>query len=306
MSKLDEWYNKSGVRADPRRALDDFAQRGTKFFPDQLIPYLSHPALDRLSPHHRNVLTARHLYQYLSFTANFETRVVNRATERIANGRAGFPVSLRTRLDALKIYCDEGYHSLYSLDVADQIQRASGISALPYDFDPFIQRLDAVGHEAMPTEPVLTQLLQVVVFETLITAILNDLPRDPSTLQIVRDVVRDHARDEARHHAFFAGFFRELWSHLDPRRREQAARCLPQLITLSLQPDPAPVRASLISVGTAPTLTDTIIADVYNPERLIDDIRRTARHSLRLFESIGVLDVPGGRDSFLEAQLMVE
>ncbi|MGW7005989.1 hypothetical protein ACWGCW_25070 [Streptomyces sp. NPDC054933] len=63
----------------------------------------------------------------------------------IAEGRAGTAFDTATRLDAYRIYCDEGYHSLYSFEVAHQVAAASGIPPLPYDFAPYLQRLDQVG-----------------------------------------------------------------------------------------------------------------------------------------------------------------
>ncbi|MEV4438841.1 diiron oxygenase [Streptomyces sp. NPDC049577] len=299
-----DWYERAGVRGGPRRLLGDELRDGQLFFPPALVPYLDHPRVRALPGPGREALLARHLYHYLEFTAQFETRVVNRATERIAGGRSGLDLATATRLDAYRIYCDEGYHSLYSLDVVDQVSRASGITPLPYDFRPFLDRLDAVGREALPDEPLLAQLLQVVVFEMLITAILNDVPKDPRVLTLVRDVVRDHARDEGWHHAFFARFFRELWHGLTGPQRGRVARCLPGLIRSSLLPDRAPVRAALAAAGLGPTAVAEVVHDAYPRDRVDRGIRDAARHAVRLFEETGVLDVPGGRRAFETAELL--
>jgi hypothetical protein len=238
---FDDWYDRATVRQGPRRAIAAELDQDRLFFPDRLIPYLDHPLVRELPAQARRAVSARHLYQYLEFTAHFEARVVNRAAERIANGRIGMPLKPRTRLDAFKIHCDESYHALFSLDLVQQIEAASGVAALPYRFENVLDRLDAVGPTLLPDEPVLAQLLQLVVFETVVTSILSDVPRDTQVLTVVREVVRDHARDEARHHAFFADFFKLLWLRLDRRQRERAARALPLLIRLSLWPDTAPV-----------------------------------------------------------------
>ena len=47
-----------------------------------------------------------------------------------------------------------------------QVQRLSGIRALPYDFAPFIRKLDAVG-DTVAGHRHLVQLLQVVVFDAI-------------------------------------------------------------------------------------------------------------------------------------------
>lgn len=299
-----EWYDRAGVRSGPRRRLGGELATGRLFFPPGLVPYWDHPRVRALPERRRAELLARHLFQYLGFTAQFETRVVNRATERIAGGRSGVDTGTPVRLDAYRIYVDEGYHSLYSLDIIDQISAASRIAPAPYDFAPFLSRLDHVGEQALPDEPVLAQLLQVVVFEMLITAILNDVPKDPRVLTVVRDVVRDHARDEGWHHVFFSRFFRELWAQQPAALRGRVARCLPGLIRSSLLPDLRPVRASLAAAGLAPAAVEEVVRDAYPADRVNAGIRSAARHAVRLFEEVGALSVPGGREAFEAAELL--
>ncbi len=299
-----DWYDRAGVRTSPRRRLAGELAAGQLFFPPALVPYLDHPLVAALPEDRRTALLARHLFHYLDFTAQFETQVVNRATERIAGGRSGMDVPIATRLDAYRIYVDEGYHSLYSLDVVDQISRAAGIAPAPYDFAPFLRRLDGVGERALPDEPLLAQLLQVVVFEMLITAILNDVPKDPRVLTLVRDIVRDHARDEGRHHVFFARLFRELWAQETTARRGRVARCLPGLIRSSLLPDLTPVRVSLAAAGLPTRAVADVVRDAYPRERVDESVRAASRHAVRLFEETGVLDVDGGREAFAAAGLL--
>ncbi|MEU4796610.1 diiron oxygenase [Streptomyces sp. NPDC023327] len=299
-----DWYQRAGVRSGPRRQLRDELESGRAFFPPALVPYLDHPLVARLGESGRRQLLARHLFQYLDFTAQFETRVVNRATERIAGNRCGVETDAAVRLDAYRIYCDEGYHSLYSFDVVQQVSRASGVTPLPYDFGPFLRRLDAIGTEALPYEPALAQLLQVVVFETLITAVLNDIPKDLDVLGVVRDIVRDHAKDEGWHHVFFSRFFRELWTRESVSSRGRIARCLPDLVRCSLLPDLRPVRASLAAAGLAPSAVEDVVRDSYPPASVDEGIRRASRHAVRLFEEVGAMAVPGGAEAFAAAGLL--
>ncbi|MEU6669546.1 diiron oxygenase [Streptomyces sp. NPDC046727] len=305
-SEERDWYTRAGVRRDPRRLLRDELRGGQLYFPPALVPYGDHPLVRALPAGARDALAARHLFQYLGFTTHFETEVVNRATQRIATGRAGVDSTAATRLDAFRIYCDEGYHALYSFDVIRQIADASGIEPVPYDFTPFRERLDAVGRAALPGEPVLAQLLQVVVFETLVTAILNDVPKDDRVLTVVRQIVRDHARDEGWHHVFFARFFRELWARQSPPERVRTARCLPGLIRNSLLPDLRPVRAALTAAGLGAARVEEVVRDSYPRAATERGMREAARHALRLFEETGVLAVDGARDAFHAAGLLTE
>jgi len=298
---LSGWYESAGVRTGVRRMLRDETDQGKVFFPADLVPYLSHELVRDLSPRLRYELTVRHLYQFLLATTHLETRVVNRGAERIANNRIGMDMPAATRLDAFKVYCDEGYHSLYSLDLVDQIQATTGIAAPNWDFGGFADRLDASAERLLPGEPVLAQLLQVVVFETLITAVLNELPNDTSVITTVRELVRDHARDEGRHHRFFSAFFRDLWAKLDNGLRTRAALAMPTLIEDCLRWDVNPVRRSLALAGLPPDGVETVTADAYGgPQR----IRHTASATVRMCSSAGVLDIDGAWDAFASAGLV--
>ncbi len=100
-------------------------------------------------------------------------RIVNRAAELIATGRCGLDLLARVRLAALKVYCDEGYHALYSLDIANQVATATGIPIPPCDYGGLVGQ------------------------------VINEVPNDSSVVSTIREITRDHARDEGRHHRFF-------------------------------------------------------------------------------------------------------
>ncbi|GID90954.1 diiron oxygenase [Amorphoplanes digitatis] len=290
------WYDDAAVRGQRRRILHEDRERGLVLFPEKEIPYLGHEAVVALAPAARDALVARHLYQYLLYTVHLETKVVNRGVAMVANDEADYAIAPQTRLDAFKIYCDEGYHAMFNLDVVQQIERATGVASLPYDFRPRLDRLDHTAHRFFPEHPRLGRLLQVAVFETVVTATLADLPRDPTVYRVVRDVVGDHARDEAHHHAFFVRFFRETWTHLTAGQRVAVARALPHLIDDCLRPDVATIRRSLIAAGLPAPVAADVVADCYAEPAVRAVIRRSARHTLALADSVGALDLPGVRD----------
>jgi len=299
---FDNWYERAGVRVDPRRVFREEQEQGKEFFPRDLIPYLPHEAVRALPEERIRELVARHLYQYLMFTAHLETKVVNRVTERIAHGQAGIG-DPGIRLDAFKIYCDEAYHALYSFDLIRQIADTTGIAELPYDFRHVLRRLDQSAERVLPGEPVLAQVLQVVVFETVITAILSAVPGDRTVYTAVRELVGDHARDERRHHTFFARFFPHLWNDLPSSLREPVARYLPEIIRACLWPDVPAAAAALTAAGLNRDVVNNILRDVYDEQQVMQGIRMASRHTLALFRRHGVLDVPGGREAFQAMKL---
>lgn len=298
---FERWYDTAGVRSGTRRMFADETDQGKVFYPQHLVPYLAHEALVDLADAQRRVLTIRHLYQFLLSTTHLETRVVNTTAELIANNRAGLDLPGRMRLDAFKVYCDEGYHALYSLDLADQIAADTGVVIPPWDYGGFVDRLEEAGRRLLPDEPALVPLLQTVVFETLITAVLNEIPNDQTVMTVVRDLTRDHAKDEGHHHRFFAQFFHELWVNLDDRLREPVAHTLPALIEACLTWDTEPIRASLLMSGVDSATAAEVVADAYtNGGGHADACRAT----VRTFRSAGVLDVPGAEEAFATHQLL--
>lgn len=301
---LHNWYERAGVRSDPRRVLADGDDIGKMFFPEHLIPHLGHPLVPRDDAVLRRYLAAQHLYQWLRFTMHFEVGVVCRATQLIVTDGAALTLSPAAQIDAARILVDETYHSLYTLDVLQQLEARSGIPELGHDFGPFLAGLDSVGAN-MPQHRTLVRLLQVVVFETLITSILSEIPSDDQLIGIVRTTVRDHAADEGRHHAFFAAFFEHLWSQLDAPMRSRISGYLPCLIVRSLRPSTGPARSALLAAGFAEPAVHEIVADSYSDAAVLADINRSAAKTVQLFARVGVLDVPGARERFLAEGLTV-
>lgn len=297
---FENWYERAGVRSVPRRITPEDQDILKSFFPKHLVPHLNHPLLEDQEEPLRRYAEAQHLYQWLNFTAEFEVSVVLRATQRIADNKSGLELSRRIRMDAFKICVDENYHALYSMDAVDQIERRSGIKSLEYTFKPFLAGLDGVA-DKHPEHRQLIQLLQVVVFETLITALLNDVPKDPGVITLVRDIVKDHAVDEGRHHAYFAEFFRTLWAQLTTSERRLVARLLPEIIIQSLQPATRSARTALAQAGLSDAAVRTIIGDSYNRQSVMAGIVHASARTVALFEECGVLDTAEGRDAFARA-----
>lgn len=300
---FSRWYEVAGVRSGVRRMFQAEMEQGMVFFPAVLVPYLAHPLVQALGPDAGRELTLRHLYQFLGSTTHIETRVVNRGAEAIANDRMGLGFDASIRLAAFKVYCDEGYHALYSLDLADQIASVTGVAIPNADYGGLVARLEASAHRLLPDVPDLAQLLQVIVFETLITAVLKDIPIDPTVVSAVRELMRDHARDEGRHHRFFAALFPELWTRLDNELRERVARTLPRLIRDCLIWDTGPVKDSLRAAGLKAEAAEQVARDCYTDD--LRRIREITRATVGLCESTGVLDVAGAREAFAEQGLYV-
>jgi hypothetical protein len=262
------------------------------------MPYLDHELVRRLPGELRDELVVHHLYNYLSFVAGLESNIVNDGTKLVADDELGLDIRQDVRLDAWKIYCDEAYHALGSFDLVQQVADASGVRPTRYSFAPIHERLnDAVSGLAGRT-PGLGRLLQTVVYETTVTALLGDIPRDPTVVTAVRESVGDHARDERAHHAFYTMFFDHLWARLSPPTRAEAARTLPALVRVCVAPDLPALARALGAVGLSSEAARQALVETYPEARLVADARRAARHTLRMFLDHEVLEFPGAREAF--------
>ncbi|HWX40134.1 MAG TPA: diiron oxygenase [Blastocatellia bacterium] len=301
---LADWDSLAVVRARPRRLLQDEEAMGKVYFSTRLIPYLLHPLVTKLGPAAQRALAVHHLYHYLDFTANFEIEVVNRQARRIALGKTGIALRPEMLFDAYKIYCDEAYHSFFSVDVKLQVEAATGIKPLPYDFNQFMRRLNK-AREGVPAEMRKTSgLLTVIVFETLISMILNQIPKDDQVVGTIRQMVSDHADDEAKHHAFFSQLLDALWPQLSRADQAVLGPLLPHFIIRSLEPDYDSIAQRLAALDLGPEEIRQVIEESYPPARVIAGLRKTAFATLRLFERNGVFEDSRTFDAFNESGLL--
>jgi len=303
-SRLSDWDSRAGVRGVPRRLLAEESM-GKVYFSPALVPTINHPLIEKLGPEAQRKLLIYHLYSYLDFTATFEVEVVNRGAQRIALGKSGIHLPAEMLFDAYKIYCDEGYHSLYSVDLKLQVEAATGVKALPYNFGNFLRRLNK-AREAVPSNlRSISGVLIVIVFETLISLILNKIPKDQQVITTVRQTVSDHADDEARHHAYFSSLFDVLWPQLSQRHRSLLSPILPYFIIKSLEPDYATIRKRLETFDLRPDEIDQVMEESYPWPEVLADLRKTASATLRLFERNGLFEDQQTREAFQKSGLIM-
>lgn len=301
---LRQWYERAGVRADPRRVLLDEAREGLSYWPAELAPFVEHPLVIERGAALREELLVRQLYQYLQFTASYETRVINPATELIANGRSGIVLPPQARIDAYKIYCDEGYHALYSADALSQVEAASGVAPGPFEFDTTLRSLRDAQDAAPGPLRNIVPLLVATVFETLVTATLTQIPRQKGVASFVREIVTDHARDECRHHAYFSRFFSYLWGQLSSRERRSLGPLLPEFVVRPLQPQVASLHRSLAAAQLTEQEIECVLHDSFPREQTESTIRRTAQATLSLFARHDLFDDPATREAFVKFRLI--
>jgi P-aminobenzoate N-oxygenase AurF len=301
--RLEDWYERATVRVKPRRILHEEEEMGKVYFSPDLLPFLRHPLLRERGPRAEREVLIRHLYHYLGFTCYLEHELVNLAARRIAGRDTDFDLPPQMLFDAHKLYTDEGYHALFSEDMKLQIVAATGVLPLREGPPGFLRWLRRQQEQHPPEAAGILELFAAVVAETLISATLVQLPRDPRVVTAVRELVTDHAEDEAIHHHYFAALFRLAWPQLTARQREVVAPLLAPFMIQFLQPDLASIRLNLAAAGLGEEETEAVLAISYPPDKVLDGIRRTARMTLRLFANCGLDADPRAADAFTAAGL---
>ena len=107
-----------------------------------------------------------------------------------------------------------------------------------------------------------------IVSETLISAILADIPADQRVVVAVRELVADHAQDEGRHHAYFSRLLEFTWPRLNKRQRAAIGPLLPEMILAFLEPDFVAIAGNLRACGLTAEQIDEVMTESYPPAQV--------------------------------------
>lgn len=298
---LGDWDNKAAVRVrkNDYRLPDDLEQQlaSRDWFPPAFIPYIEHPLIDRAGRAIAQRLAANHLVYFLDYTTLLEHRVVNRAVETIVHGELGVPIPRQMKTAALQLYTDEGYHALFSNEVAEQIATRYDIRDRPRPRR--IDRLLGVIDAASAADRPLAWFLLGFVSETIIAKELQAITRETLVCTVYR-MLRNHLEDEARHSRYFSEVFQYLWSVLAPAQRDLAARLLLHIIALYFEPDIPWLLRSLASVGFNEQSALQIVAGLLQPDAQARRVRSGAASTFIAMGKAGVFDNDHNRQLFFQ------
>jgi uncharacterized protein (UPF0147 family) len=302
-SRFGRWDERASVRVKPRRILRP-GPAGQVYFPPEHHPVVAHPIVTAHGEPLVRFLLIQRLYQYLHFTTELELHAVCPVASSISRGRVDLDVPEAVRRDAFKIVTDESWHAQFSYDLMRQVEAETAVPVLTLGPPPFVARLDGVAERLSPELRGAAEMVFAVVSETLITALLADLPHDRRLPAAVRHAVQDHAEDEGRHHAYFRYFLTLLWHALDARQRRELGPLLPEIIDAFLAPDRRAFARSLAAGGLPASDVAQVLAETGPDSTIGADTRRAAAPTVRYFAEVGALDDPATRAAFAAANLL--
>ncbi|WP_191489415.1 diiron oxygenase [Pseudomonas sp. FEN] len=305
---LGDWNNKASVRnkkdnclLPPKQELE-FELESKYWFPPTFMPYLQHPLITGTDKKVKQKLTANHLIHFLDYTTVLEHKIVNRSVETIIHGELSGDIPEEMKSAALQLYTDEGYHALFSYEMAKQVAEYYDIPhrhlkplRITLLFD-FIDRTDA---EYKP----LAWFLIGFVSETIIAKELLNITCH-TIISSVYQVLRQHLEDEARHSRFFADGFYYFWRSLEIDRQLLAAKLLKDIVLIFSEVDHPWLRESLCSTGFSAFQADTIIRPLLNKSAAAQRMRISAAPTFIAMKRAGVFDNKRNKLHFKEAGLI--
>jgi P-aminobenzoate N-oxygenase AurF len=295
------WDRNATVRRAPHRALAVADEVGY-FFSTDREPLVKEPEIIQLGMSAIKSLLIHRLYSYLHFTSFLERRVVNPVVLAIADGELGFHLPHQMRADADKIYTDEGWHAQFSNDLSRQVESVTQIVPVTPRIPEFYPELCQIAQGCR--HPAVAHLMFAIVSETLISAILRDLPNDQSVVQAVRDEIGDHAKDELLHHQFFSDVLRHVWPQLSDCIRSEYGCIIPKMIRLFLRPDVETMGSALAGLGIEGSVVTEILQRVHHGAAAKTHSRSAARNTVALFQEVGALSDARVLEAFAQAELL--
>ncbi|WP_434699079.1 diiron oxygenase [Pseudomonas sp. D1-1] len=302
---LGDWNNKATVRVrkDDYRLPEDLEQQllSKGWFPPTFIPYIQHPLIQASGRSVAQRLEANHLVYFLDYTTLLEHRIVNRSVETIAHGELAVTIPNMMKTAALQLYTDEGYHALFSHEVAEQVAAIYDIDdrQTPRRIDRLLGMIDTIS----PADRPLAWFLMGFVSETIIAKELLAITCD-SLVSTVYQMLRNHLEDEARHSRYFGEVFQFFWTALAPTQHDQAARMLLEIIELYFEPDVPWLMRSLASVGFDEQSSFQIIADFLQPDAHSQRLRSGAVSTFAAMKKARFFDNEHHRQLFSQAGLI--
>jgi hypothetical protein len=275
---VSDWWATARVRAGVAPAeLGEGA-----WFSAQLAPHVDAPEVVALGPEVRSELLRAAAGRYLHATVVLETGWVNPVAQSIAEGHKGFVFPDAARIEARKLYCDEAYHALLAHDLGARIGQDAVL------VPSFAERRRLATSELRGRDLDVARLLFVFTTETVLSASLSTLARDPTLVPAIRAFAEDHLRDEAWHARFFGDRFAELWDQLLPHERDAYGPWIPRMIVDYLLPDQSGAERDLRRVGVEVDAV-RIASTTYRHEAVLAPIVEAARSTVAHVRRAGAM-----------------
>ncbi len=290
-AKSVEWDSKAGVRSNPQDYNLNLSKENDKngsaksWHLDSYSAILSHDELSSLSEEDKEFVRGTQLLEFVTKQAVFEVDCVNFVANKLALGKYKYTLTENIRLDAFKVYTDEGYHAYYTQKIANQIRDHYGIGES--DIDPYIkgyfEKIDKLVSQFGEQHTELCMLVLVIAAEA---QIVSDISREMKQIvhEPIRVMFKDHMIDEAFHAQFFHLVFENVWPQLSAEEAEIMGKMFCDAMVILATPRVDIYYYSLAKLGIQKEVITRCISDTYHTQEW-----RTTRIKERMVPTVNLL-----------------
>lgn len=277
----ERWYDQAAVRRAARPTSFSWSGEEGACFAIEAAPHAAHPLVAKQGEEAVRSLLRRALVRYLHGTSVLEIRVVNQVAADVAHGGLGWDFPQRTRVLALQLTTDEGYHALRASELLAHLGADESKEPVP-GFCRALDRIAEAGGTSLREQKIL-RFLFTVITETVISANLRHLATNVTVAAPVRAFVAEHARDEAWHSAFFSKLLADAWPALAPSEAQRLTARIPDLLSAFLDPDRSAIQADLARAGLSAGDADIVFEEAYSTDAWRAEAARAARPAMACF-----------------------
>ncbi|MCB4389459.1 diiron oxygenase [Synechococcus sp. MU1617] len=309
LSASDRWDSTSSVRSNPNTYDLNLAANSASSKTWHLSGYsgiLSLPLFADLSEDDINYVMGLQLLEFVTKQARFEIECVNKVAQDLAFGNYTYVISDEFKLDALKIYTDEGYHSYFTKKLANQI--IAHFKLPEHEISSVVNihfsKISQIGSQFDKKYSYLSDLAIVFVAENQIVADISSEMKSVVHEPIV-SMFKDHLVDEVFHAKYFAELLPILWGQMtDYEQTVLGINICESMIVLG-KPRTDIYYVSLAKLGFAEEVIRDAIDlkynnDEWNRVRLKDRMKPT----IDLLSSVGVFQHDLVKSTFQQKGLL--
>lgn len=171
-TKMNDWEKNSIVRSSPESYHIDTdyflnSREELSWHLPTYAPILQNEQLKDLNHSQQQYILGMQLLEFTDKTTRFEIDYVNTVTADIALGRYNFNLPDFIKLDAYKVYTDEGYHAYFSEKVSLQIHTIFNEDRLYSYVDKYFAKFTNVLNSVQLEDQYLVKLGIVFISETI-------------------------------------------------------------------------------------------------------------------------------------------
>lgn len=262
-------------------------------------PILNHEKLKSLDNRQKKYVTGLQLLEFVIKTTKFEVDHVNRVANCLALGKYKFDIPKILKLDALKIYTDEGYHAYFSQKISDQIMDYLNVKddLMPYIMK-FFDKVDNIKSKFDKKYDYLSDISSVIISESMICQDISEEMKG-IVYEPVRIMFKEHIHDEYFHANFFGTIFKIIWPQLSNEEKEIMGQNLIDAMNVFAEPRTDIYFYSLSKIGFSNEDISKYIDDIYNnDEWKVEKAKKRMSHSLKLLDNCGVFKVQSIKNNF--------